>query len=143
MLDMMQGHAMLASPMTPLMHHPPQHTQYGSPYPHPVLGPHMPLGGWNHPAYSPSTPQAAGGYPALTPQQNSKPMMHADSPGSNQPYTCYICNATATSRKNYVAHLQVCQLQGFLLPPSPLLLPLLHFCNGSTTAAHLHRSTQL
>ena len=35
------------------------------------------------------------------------PVSHAGTPASSQPYTCYVCSATATSRKNYIAHLQV------------------------------------
>lgn len=45
-------------------------------------------------------------YSHASPQQVISPVSHAGTPGSSQPYTCYVCSATATSRKNYIAHLQ-------------------------------------
>ena len=47
------------------------------------------------------------GFSHASPQQVISPVSHAGTPGSSQPYTCYVCSATATSRKNYIAHLQV------------------------------------
>ncbi len=43
----------------------------------------------------------------MSPQHMGTPSTYAATPGSNQPYTCFVCNATATSQKNYIAHLQV------------------------------------
>jgi len=43
----------------------------------------------------------------MSPQRLATPSTYAATPGSNQPYTCFVCNATATSKKNYIAHLQV------------------------------------
>ena len=51
-----------------------------------------------------ATPSA---YSLASPQQVISPVSHAGTPASSQPYTCYVCSATATSRKNYIAHLQV------------------------------------
>ena len=100
--------AMLASPMTPVMRHQ-QHQQqqshYASPY-HGSFTQHLSPGGMAYEGQS-GTPQFP---PMATPQSNARFPAHAASPGSNQPYTCYVCNATATSRKNYIAHLQVSYL---------------------------------
>ena len=46
-------------------------------------------------------------YAHTSPQRVATPATYAAMPGSNQPYTCFVCNATATSKKNYIAHLQV------------------------------------
>lgn len=43
----------------------------------------------------------------MSPQRMATPSTYAATPGSNQPYTCFVCNAIATSKKNYIAHLQV------------------------------------
>lgn len=95
--------AMPASPMTPVMRHQQQQqSQYASSFQGSVTQ-HLSPGGLVYDGQL-GTPQP----PSMpSPQSNARFSAHAASPGSNQPYTCYVCNATATSRKNYIAHLQV------------------------------------
>ena len=131
--DMMhQQHAMLASPMTPVMcqqqHQHQQQPQYASPYHGSVIH-HLSPGGWELEGQL-GTPQH---YSIATPQSHARLSAHAASPGSNQPYTCYVCNATATSRKNYIAHLQVSCLHH-----SPLKAVLLQSCHSSCILPAMH-----
>lgn len=123
--------AMLASPMTPVMHHSQQQPQYHSPYHQSPLGQQMSPGPWGNDGQM-STPQH---YRMATPQSNARSLAYAASPGSNQPYTCYVCNATATSRKNYIAHLQVTML---LSPAFQQHVQSGACTNASALAKHAH-----
>ena len=71
-------------------------------------------GPWGSQSPFPGTPAS---YAHMSPQRLATPSTYAAMPGSNQPYTCFVCNATATSKKNYIAHLQVS-----LHPPHAVLL---------------------
>ncbi|DBB17253.1 TPA: hypothetical protein ACH3X3_014305 [Trebouxia sp. C0006] len=97
------------SPMTPVMHSQPgqqqqqQQLQQSTP---PYRMRHDQLnspGPWGNQSPYGGTPAS---YAHMSPQRMATPSTYAATPGSNQPYTCFVCNAIATSKKNYIAHLQ-------------------------------------
>ncbi|KAL0039591.1 hypothetical protein WJX77_002835 [Trebouxia sp. C0004] len=92
------------SPMTPMMRsHPGQQLQQSTPPYHMRHDQLNSPGAWGNQSPYPGTPASFG---HMSPQRLAVPSTYAATPGSNQPYTCFVCNATATSKKNYIAHLQ-------------------------------------
>ena len=74
------------------------------------------------------------GFSHASPQQVISPVSHAGTPGSSQPYTCYVCSATATSRsyRSLLSSCYICSANATITSYRSLLSSC-YICSASTT----------